>query len=319
MRRSINDYEYSVATSGLKYIGKNGCQNIGYDEYGNKLYSELKPEPGGYFTMGLYSDASCLTLNTKTKYTYDDFAAQYSNMDYTLENLNSVYNDFRYCTSCVDYPTYQDGYFIGDDGMDDGDLINQCWKFYSHDSYNCDSDCVTMGSSQNSISWIGYAGKQFGTYFDGQASGGERASASSSATSSGAVKAERFKANAFFTFSGIVFVSTFLAFAVAQGSNRGRRRTTKRVPSSSRSRRLLDADHEGGRGGEGLVSAPRERRSASRSSRALSPRQGGDGKSVRSSKSRKTSMSSKPSSSGIKSAIRSSDYIPPRTRPTSGR
>ena len=110
--------------------------------------------------MGLYSDAKCITLNTKTKYTYDNFAAQYSDMDYTLDTLNSVYNDFRYCTSCVDYPTYQDGYFIGNDGTDDGDLINQCWKFYSHDSYNCDVDCVAMGSLQNSISWIGYAGKQ---------------------------------------------------------------------------------------------------------------------------------------------------------------
>lgn len=158
--RSINDYEYSVATSGLKYIGKNGCKNVGYDEYGNKLYSEVRGEAGGYFSMGLYSDAKCLTLNTKTKYTYDNFASQYSDMDYTLATLNSVYDDYKYCTSCVDYPTYQDGYFIGNDGTDDGDLINQCWKFYSHDSYNCDVDCVAMGSLQNSISWISYAGKQ---------------------------------------------------------------------------------------------------------------------------------------------------------------
>lgn len=282
--RSINDYEYSVATSGLKYMTDKGCQGVGYDEYGNYLYSEVMPEEGGFFRMGLYSDAKCITLNTKTKYTYDTFAAQYSNTDYTLENLNSVYNDFRYCTSCVDYPTYQDGYFIGNDGTDDGDLINQCWKFYSHDSYNCDGDCVAMASEQNTISWIEYAGKQFGSYFEGQTSGTHTSSSSSSA-SSAALKVDRFKANLYLTFSGIVFVSTFLAFAVAQGSGRGRRRTSRGM--SSRSRRLLDPDHQGG------DPSRSKSRSKSRSRRLASPTSDGDGQPVRSSKSRLSSSRSK--------------------------
>ena len=115
-----------------------------------------------------------LETKTQTSYTYDDFAEgseldlgskdatdgdafhqqAYSywqeTQEYTLANLNTVYNDFKCCTSCVDCPTYQDGYFIGDDGTDDDDLINQCWKFYSHDSFNCDADCVVMGAEQGS-------------------------------------------------------------------------------------------------------------------------------------------------------------------------
>ena len=28
-----------------------------------------------------------------------------------------------------------DGYIVGDFGTDELDLINQCWKFYSYDSF----------------------------------------------------------------------------------------------------------------------------------------------------------------------------------------
>jgi hypothetical protein len=320
----VNEYEYIVALAGLKYMTKNQCTVVGYDENGNLLYSEVQPLEGGRFQMGLYSDAQCITLNTQTKYTYDDFAAvselnlgskdktnddsfhtqayQYwqESQEYTLTNLNTVYNDYRFCTSCVDYPTYQDGYFIGDDGKDDDDLINQCWKFYSHNSYNCDSDCVAMGSQQGSISWISYNGKQFGTLIEGQYEKSHDKTTlqgGSVSSSSGTNRIERLKANLFLTFAGIVFVATFLAFAVARGSSK------KKKTSRSRSRRLLDADYGGGEG----------RRSQSRSRRLA--RSGGEAKSVRSSrsnsKSRSTSGKSVKSSSRSKSRSGRSEYEPP--------
>lgn len=278
-----------------------GCSYVGYDEYGATLYSEVRPMEGGYYQMGLYSDAKCITLNTKTKYTYDDFATAYSDMEYTLTSLNSIYADYRYCTSCVDYPTYQDGYFIGDDGTDDGDLINQCWKFYSHDSYNCDGDCLSMGSAQDSMTWISYGGKQFGRLFDGQNSlGGSVVTSSASGSSTIAtsmLKNDRFKANLFLTACGIVLISTFLAFAVSRGSGRSsRRRKVVRSSSSggrSRSRRLLDVD--GGATTPTSSSSsrrPSSSRPSSRSSglaRLKSSSGGGDGRSVRTSSKRSSS------------------------------
>jgi hypothetical protein len=325
--RAVNEYEYIVALAGLKYMTKNQCTAVGYDESGNRLYSEVQPLEGGRFQMGLYSDAQCITLNTQTKYTYDDFAAvselylgskdkttddsfhtqayQYwqATQEYTLTNLNTVYNDYRFCTSCVDYPTYQDGYLIGDDGMDDDDLINQCWKFYSHNSYNCDGECISMGSEQGSISWVSYNGKQFGTLIEGQyEKSHDKTTLEGSIVSSfsGAHRIERLKANLFLTFAGIVFVATFLAFAVARGSSK-----KKRTPRS-RSRRLLDADYAEDKGRRSLS------RSQSRSRRLASS---GDAKSVRSSrsksKSRSTSGKSEKSSSRSKSRVGRSEYEPP--------
>lgn len=334
--RAIDDYEYIVALAGLEYMTGDECFGVGYDESGNQLYAAIRPIVGGSFQMGLYSDAQCIYLNTQTSYTYDDFAEQseldlgsqdatdddqfksqayqywQETQEYTFSNLNTVYNDFKFCTSCVDYPTYQDGYFIGDDGTDNDDLINQCWKFYSHDSYNCDGDCIVMGAEQGSITWIQYNGKQFGTLIDGQYSQthdnnklGEGGSSASSGSSSGASRIDRLKANLFLTFAGIVFVATFLAFAVARGSSK------KKKSSRSRSRRLLDADYGGSDG----------RRSASRSqsrSRKASSSGGGDAKSVRSSRSKSKSRSSggkSVKSSRSKSRSRrttsNSEYEPP--------
>jgi len=330
--RAIDDYEYIVALAGLEYMTDNECFGVGYDESGNQLYAEIQPMEGGAFQMGLYSDEKCIQLNTQTAYTYDDFAEvseldlgskdatdddafhqqayQYwqETQEYTLTNLNTVYNDFRFCTSCVDYPTYQDGYFIGDDGEDDDDLINQCWKFYSHDSFNCDADCIAMGAEQGSITWISYGGKQFGSLIEGQYSADHDktyltdAGTVSSSSSSGAHKIERLKANLFLTFAGIVFVATFLAFAVARGSSK------KKKSSRSRSRRLLDADYGGG--GE-------ERRPTSRS-QSRSRRASSDAKSARSGRSKSKSRSNSAAAKSVKSSRSksrtrrsSSDYKPP--------
>eukprot|EP00581_Thalassiosira_minuscula_P033431 CAMPEP_0183765588 /NCGR_PEP_ID=MMETSP0739-20130205/11046_1 /TAXON_ID=385413 /ORGANISM="Thalassiosira miniscula, Strain CCMP1093" /LENGTH=618 /DNA_ID=CAMNT_0026004285 /DNA_START=133 /DNA_END=1989 /DNA_ORIENTATION=- len=322
---AIDEYEYIVALAGLEYMTDDECFGVGYDEKGNNLYANVQPLQGGAFQMGLYSDAKCIQLNTQTSYTYDDFAEtteldlgskdqtdddafhqqayQYwlDTQEYTLTNLNTVYNDFKFCTSCVDYPTYQDGYFIGDDGTDDDDLINQCWKFYSHDSFNCDADCIAMGAEQGSITWISYGGKQFGQLIEGQYAAdhdkttlGEGGMVTSS-SSNGSHKIERLKANLFLTFAGIVFVATFLAFAVARGSSK------KKKSSRSRSRRLLDADYEG--------SGRRSSRSASRSRRLASSEKSRSSRSKSKSRSGK-SVKSK-SSSRSKSRSRRSEYEPP--------
>ena len=298
------------------------CVGVGYDEQGNQLYADVQPLEGGAWQMGLYSDARCIELNSRTSYTYDDFAEKsdldlgskdatdddafhqtaYSywqdTQEYTLTNLNTVYNDYKFCTSCVDYPTYQDGYFIGDDGTEDDDLINQCWKFYSHDSFNCDSDCIAMGAEQGTIAWISYNGKSFGTLIDGQYEGShDNAKLSENgivvSTKNGGQRMERLKANLFLTLAGIVFVATFLAFAVARGSSKKSRKSR-----SSRSRRLLDDDY-GGR----------------RSSRSASRRKTGD-KSVRSSRSKSRARGDKSvKSSRSKSKTRRSsserEYVPP--------
>jgi len=329
---AIDDYDYIVALAGLEYMTDNECFGVGYDEQGGQLYAEVQPLEGGAFQMGLYSDAQCLYLNTNTAYTYSDFAST-SDLDlgskdqtdddafrsqayeywkdtqeYTLENLNTVYNDYKFCTSCVDYPTYQDGYFIGDDGTDDDDLINQCWKFYSHDSFNCDADCIAMGAEQGTITWISYGGQQFGNLIEGQYSADHESSSldavsstsTTSSSSSGAHKIERLKANLFLTFAGIVFVATFLAFAVARGSSK------KKKSSRSRSRRLLDADY-GGSGKDGA------RRSGSRSQSRSRRLAGGDAKSRSSrSKSKSRSVSGKSArSSRSKSKSRHGEYEPP--------
>ena len=295
-------------------MSKNECFGVGYDEKGNQLYAAVQPTQGGKFQMGLYSDGQCLSLNTDTSYTYDDFGYQsdlnlgskdktdddafhsqayeywHNTQEYTLQNLNTVYNDFRFCTSCVDYPTYQDGYFIGDDGKDDDDLINQCWKFYSHDSYNCDADCIAMGSAQGSITWINYNGKQFGQLMENQYSSqytGTRLSATSSTSSERANdghRLDRLKANLFLTMAGIVFVATFLAFAVARGSSKKKAKSSSR----SRSRRLLDDDRDATR----------------RSSRSMSAR------STKSRSKSRSGVSSSKSRSKSRSRVKG-DYVPP--------
>jgi len=80
--------------------------------------------------------------------------------EYTLTNLNNIYQNFTSCTYCMDYPTYQDGFFNGNSGYGYDDLINQCWKFYSHNSYTCNGDCQTMALKQGTV-WTASTNKTF--------------------------------------------------------------------------------------------------------------------------------------------------------------
>lgn len=308
---AIDDYEYVVALAGLAYMTDEDCYYVGNDNSGNNLYAGVAPQPYGGYQMGLYTDTACLTPDESSGMTFDDFGLQndidlgskdatdddgkswayewwYDTQEYTLTQLNEVYEQYMYCTSCIDYPTYQDGYVIGDDGMDDDDLINQCWKFYSHDSFTCEADCIALGHAQGTILSVSVGNKMYGQPLKSFYSSVEVESATGG-TMAKESKLTRLMANVFVTFSFIVFVATFLAFAVA-------RRSRYRESRSSKSRRLLDDD----RGGDGKY---RSRRSSSR--RSSSRRRGEDGL-FRSDKDDKNRKSRSKSSSRRKSSSRKS-------------
>lgn len=318
---AIDEYEYVVALAGLAYMTDSDCFYVGADSSGNSIYAGVAPQPYGGYQMALYTDDYCLTPNDSLGMTYDDFGLQndinlgskdatdddsyswaydwwYDTQEYTLTQLNEVYEQYMYCTSCIDYPTYQDGYVIGDDGMDDDDLINQCWKFYSHDSFPCESDCIALGHSQGTILSVVVGNKMYGEPLQGFYTDMEIDSAKGSFTKES--KFTRLMANAFVTFSFIVFVATFLAFAVA-------RRSRYRESRGSKSRRLLDDDDR----------KSRRSRKHSSSRRKSSSRNDDEGDGVfRSSASRKSRSKSKRRSSSGRSSSRARDnddgYDPPK-------
>jgi len=315
---AIDDYEYVVALAGLAYMTDSDCAGVGNDSNGNYLYAGIMPYSGGMYAIGLYTDDVCLIPDTQSGLTYDDFG-QTSDLDlgseddgcldddtlntlygyweatqeYTLELLNEVYSEFKYCTLCMDYPTYQDGYFIGDSGTDDDDMINQCWKFHSHDSYTCETDCLALGDAQGSILQISYAGRTFGTSWDGSSSSGNSKVYDHYAkgyTSNNESKLEKFKANAYLTFNGVFFIATFLAFSVARGS---------RLDSSDKSRSLLPKNRKK------MRSSSRKKSSSSRSKSASARSKSASGRSKSSSGRTKPSASATAPRSAPKSRSRS--------------
>lgn len=332
---AIDSYEYVVARAGLLYIASSDCFQVGYTNGGTTIYAGIAPQPYGKFKMALYTDTYCLTPDTSLGMTPDDYGLGeginlgdkdatnddtyswaydwwYNSQEYTLTNLNSVYDDFRYCTSCVDYPTYQDGYYIGDDGMDDGDLINQCWKFYSHNSYTCEADCVAMAHAQGTILSVKYGDTTFGKTISGFYQ--ERSS------STGDFKItdspfQRLLANAALTGSFLLFIATFLAFAVA-------RRSRYRENRSSKSRRLLDDDEPDAKSrrsssrksksrdeSDGLYRSSRSKSSAGRKSKANSKSRSGSKASPRKKRSRSYEPPKEADRSRSRSASRANDYF----------
>jgi hypothetical protein len=262
---AVDEYEYVVALAGLAYMTKYECFQVGNDKYGKAVKASVQPKAYGKWEIALYTDDYCLVPDESLGMTYDDFGLgsdvnlgskdkndDYSSVyqwwsdaqEYTLSNMNEVYEEFKYCTSCVDYPTYQDGYFIGDYGTDDDDLINQCWKFYSHSSYTCEAECIAMAHAQGTILSIKYGETLFGktsqSFYE-----------STSAVAKGVESPlSRLLASAFLTASFIMFIATFLAFAVA-------RRSRYRESRSSKKQRLLDPNDD-------VRSSGKSRRSKSR-------------------------------------------------------
>jgi len=195
---ALTEPEYAIALSGLSYITDNDCRQVGYTDAGMAIYTGIQPQYGGNFTMELYTDPMCVYPNTTLGLTLDDFEwtttidlgsgdgsgdddifnlnddFYYGNgtahtlykywvqaQEYSLSLVNGVYDQFRYCTPCLDYPSYQDGYFNGD-GYEGDDLINQCWKFHSHDSFTCTVDCLSKAHLQKSIVEFPYGDVCFG-------------------------------------------------------------------------------------------------------------------------------------------------------------
>ena len=287
---AIDEYEYVVALAGLAYMTDYDCWQIsGGDDDGDVIYAGVQPLSEGKFQMSLYADSDCLYPTEFDGLNYDSFGmasdmelssqdvdygdddALYSQLygywtesqEYTLALLNEVYEEYKYCTLCMDYPTYQDGYFIGDYGTDDDDIINQCWKFHSHDSYPCESDCIAMASEQGTIVQLKYGDKYYGNEWDGVGFYGGSTHydhyKQGYTTDTNSSKLEKLKANAFLTFSGILFIATFLAFAVARG--------TRRSNKGDKSRALLtDEEKDRARGREKSTERSRTRsKSKSRS------------------------------------------------------
>jgi len=259
---AIDDYEYVTACSGLAYMTDTDCYRVGYDSDGNALYGGIQPSEGGYFYLKVFSDNMCLTVNSG--YDFDDFGLttdiqyggggsqdqdgdgeDYDEDTYTwweagqessLANLNALMDQFKMCRLCMDYPTYQDGYFIGDTGTDDDSIINQCWKFHSHDSFFCTGDCIALAHRQGTITNVVYAGIRFGNPLSYNPYNPD-----APVQKVGETRISRLKANIFVTFAGVLFIATFLAFAVARGSSpASTSHVSSRSKRSSRTRNLLE-------------------------------------------------------------------------------
>ena len=76
-----------------------------------------------------------------------------TNCDWEMTNFNLIMMTLTWCRNCVIYPTFQDGELTGDVyyGYQDEGLINQCWKFWSHNAYWCDSVCMKIAAAQVSL------------------------------------------------------------------------------------------------------------------------------------------------------------------------
>lgn len=118
-----NDYEYIVAYTGLSYLNDGECSMVGSDYYGQDVYAAPRPLQGGSFEMGLYSDMQCL-VNYEGEKNYDEFLGNYyanaeewgdddyykranaqsRTKEYTMTLFNEVFEEFKYCTLCIDYP-----------------------------------------------------------------------------------------------------------------------------------------------------------------------------------------------------------------------
>lgn len=141
---SYDSYEYNIMLSTLEY-SSTYCSQAGYYN-GILLYVDVMPVRGGDLQMGLYVDDQCIQSYNNPDINYDDldgygegsedgdrkrrlnddgYGDYDGMMEYTLSEFNYIFDTFRQCTSCVDYPTYQDGYLIGNYGTDDDSLINQ--------------------------------------------------------------------------------------------------------------------------------------------------------------------------------------------------
>mmetsp|Transcript_27875 Transcript_27875/g.55875 ORF Transcript_27875/g.55875 Transcript_27875/m.55875 type:complete len:692 (-) Transcript_27875:222-2297(-) len=243
---AIDSYEYITAIAGLAYMTDDDCSYVGNDNDGNYLYAGPKPLPWGSFMIGIYVDDKCLIstsdynfddfdltsdldLDVDDDYTYvsDDLYTYWSaGQEQTLSNLNTIMDTFKMCRLCMDFPTYQDGYFIGTYGTDDYSLINQCWKFHSHDSFPCNADCILLGHRQGTIVKVTYGDTVYGgsSEYNGENDGNSPYVNEGTFTRN----LERIESNIFIAFSSIIFVSAALALWVTLTPPEFKNRKSKR-------------------------------------------------------------------------------------------
>lgn len=154
--------------------------------------------------LGNYGYMNSNDLNFKVQSQYQASQVWNAAQEYTLTNLNLVLQEFAMCTPCMNYPTYQDGFFNGYTGYSNSDLINQCWKFYSHNSYSCNGDCQTMARRQGTV----YNASPNSTFYD-------RASVRQKYYVKRAVSVaedEDLRCSAFFVTSTVLFVTALASF-----------------------------------------------------------------------------------------------------------
>ena len=232
-----------MAISGLEYMNDGECSYVGTDTYGNNLYAAPQPMLEKILEMSLYVDYQCLILyegDGDENMNYDYVKNGYSNsannnnddnennnyyyyqstseatQEYTMTLFNEVFEQFRYCTLCIDYPSYQDGYFNGDYGTDDDDLINQCWKFYSHTTYHCKLDCIATADRQGTIGVFKYGNTYYGQEWDGTSQSGRYkrydSFKHSYVTAGASDRWSNSGANVFFVFNAFLLFCTYQAY-----------------------------------------------------------------------------------------------------------
>jgi hypothetical protein len=96
----------------------------------------------------------------------------------------------------------------------------KCWKFYSHNSYTCNGDCISMANAQGSIMQFTYQGNTFGSGTPKETFNSGYTSATTTTRTSSNSPFANFKANAYIGLSTVLFIGTFLAFAIARASAR---------------------------------------------------------------------------------------------------
>jgi len=135
-----------------------------YDEDGNALYVDTKPQPGGTMTYGVYTDASCSTESTLT---WADVVSKINNNgdnEYittdSIDRWNDLLSDYKICQPCRAYNRVRtwDGSHDSDDSGsddeedgDDGEGAKERWGFNCYDDagyQNC-NQCYKFETQTN--------------------------------------------------------------------------------------------------------------------------------------------------------------------------
>ena len=195
-----SDYEFMTNLSENWVYGCTQLEDL-VDDYGNSLYYDTKPLPGGDMTYGVYTDSSCLI---ESSLTWSDVLSAASNNGSndedgmpsiaSLERWNTLLGDYKICQPCRAYNRVKtsDGssssndnsdrsedsgdYEDGDDGeggkdrhgfncYDDAGYqnCNQCYKFQTQtDMEQATNDDLERATRQGTILAVTVDGTRYG-------------------------------------------------------------------------------------------------------------------------------------------------------------